>query len=323
MKKGATKKKINTDIVIGGKPVALGKTKQINLIVAKLPSRTRIDIPVIVSRSKKPGPTLLLMAGLHGDEINGVEILRRILDKKDHMPLKGTVICVPILNIFGFLHFSRDVPDGKDVNRSFPGTKIGSLASRVAHKLMTEIIPHIDCGVDFHTGGASRTNYPQIRCQLSNKTNAKLADAFHAPITLDSKIITKSLRHATTKAGKNILVYEAGEALRFDEYAIRQGIRGTFRLMQHLGMRKNVPNARHNSIIIKKSKWIRARASGLFHSSVESGEKISISQEIGYLTGPFADFKLQLKSPIEGYVIGLNNAPVVNRGDALFHIGYL
>lgn len=156
-------------MILNHQEIQAGETKKIDINIAKLPSRSPIDISITVSRAKKAGPTLLFMAGMHGDEINGVEIVRRIIDQKIYKPTRGTVICIPLLNIYGFIHFSRYVPDGKDVNRSFPGSSKGSLASRVAHYLMQDIIPKIDYGVDFHTGGADRTNYPQVRCVMSDK----------------------------------------------------------------------------------------------------------------------------------------------------------
>ena len=233
--------------------------------IAKLPSRSPIDIHILISRARKPGPVLLLTGGLHGDEINGVEIIRRIIQRGYHQPDRGTIICIPIINIYGFIHFSRYVPDGKDLNRSFPGNKKGSLASRVAHYLTHDIIPKIDYGIDFHTGGADRSNHPQIRCVMTDKKNAELATAFSAPFTLHSTLRPKSLRQIAAKNGKKILVYEGGESARFDEKAIRHGISGTLRLLKHLKMRsgKIIP-IKHTNIKVEKSTWLRAQASGIF-----------------------------------------------------------
>lgn len=298
-----------------------GEEKQINANIAKLPTRTPIDIPIIVSRSLEEGPTLLLMAGMHGDEINGVEIVRRIIVHGQHRPLIGSVICIPILNIHGFINFSRQVPDGKDVNRSFPGTQYGSLASQIAYHLRKEILPQIDCGLDFHTGGSRINNYPQIRAMLDNPTNLELAKAFAPRFILHSNFREKSLRKEADKLNKSILVYEGGESQRLRKNAIDQGVNGALRVMKHFGMRKDAPAPDGEPILIKTSTWVRARGAGLYHSFVRTGEFVNQGVKIGLITGPFGEFELPVKSSVNGHVIAVNNNPVVNRGDALLHIG--
>lgn len=307
---------------INGTEITPGETKKITVNIAMLPSHSPIDISITVSRAKRRGPVLLLMGGLHGDEINGVEIVRRIIEQGLNIPEKGTTICIPILNVYGFIHFSRYVPDGKDVNRSFPGNKNGSLAARVAHYLMRDIVPKIDYGVDFHTGGADRTNFPQVRCMMDDPKNSELANAFYPPFRLHAKYRPNSLRWAAAKRGIKIIVYEGGESSRFDEYAISQGIQGVERLMRHLGM-NNIegPIPGYTSKFIKSSSWIRAKASGLFQSGVMSGHKVIKNQVVGHITDPFGDFKIPIKAPTTGYVIGLNNNPIIHQGDAVMHIG--
>lgn len=311
------------EFIIAGTKVEKGEDAHINLSIARLPSRTPIDIPVFVSRSSEEGPVLLLLAGLHGDEINGIEIIRRILTKGYNKPLKGSVICVPIMNIYGFLNFSRDLPDGKDVNRSFPGSKNGSLASRVAHSLMTEIIPLVDYGIDFHTGGASRANFPQIRCVLDDTINKDLAFAFAPPFILNSIFRPNSLRRESALLGKRIIVYEAGESMRFDKDAIQIGVKGIRRVMKYLGMSNNNSNPEYKTEILTKATWVRARYSGLFHYFTQNGKWVEKNKVIGAITDPFGDFYSQIKSPVDGYIISVNNNPVVNQGDALMHIGML
>jgi len=307
-------------IIINGEEIEPGTSTKIDVNIARLPSHSSIDIPISIRRAKSDGPVMLLMGGLHGDEINGIEIVRRFILNEDFDLTKGTLICIPVLNIYGFINFSREVPDGKDINRSFPGNKTGSLASRVAYYLMKDIIPQIDYGLDFHTGGASRTNYPQIRCVYTN-LNKELADAFNAPFTLHSKYRYKSLRQVAAKRGKHILVYEGGESMRFDEHAIQHGLDGTLRLMQHLDMVEEAPEADHQNQVIKNSSWVRARQSGLFNSHVEAGSKIFRGQVAGIITDTFGEYNIKVKSPANGYVIGLNNNPVVHQGDAILHIG--
>lgn len=306
---------------IAGQEIKPGESKEIDIKIARLPSHTQIDTPIFVHRAMEDGPVLALMAGMHGDEINGVEIVRRILDSDLNRAKRGTVVCMPVVNVYGFLNYSREVPDGKDINRSFPGNKTGSLASRVAHHLMREVIPYIDYGIDFHTGGAARTNYPQIRCVMSNEKNVELAAAFHAPFTIDSPFRPRSLRQAASKKGKNIIVYEGGESLRFDTHAIEAGLAGTLRLMKHLNMIDWAPEASEENKIIWNSTWVRARTAGLFQANIRAGVKVEKNQWLGTMTDPFGEFKEQIKSPTTGYVIGLNNAPVINAGDALLHIG--
>ncbi|HEU5291011.1 MAG TPA: succinylglutamate desuccinylase/aspartoacylase family protein [Cyclobacteriaceae bacterium] len=309
------------NVTIAGHEIKPGESKEININIARLPSHTQIDTPIYVHRSTADGPVLALMAGMHGDEINGMEIVRRILDRDLHLVKRGTVVCMPITNVYGFLNFSRDVPDGKDVNRSFPGSKNGSLASRVAYNLTHQIIPFIDFGIDFHTGGAMRTNYPQVRAMLNNEKNQELANAFNAPFTIDSPFRPNSLRKEASKKGKNIIVYESGESLRFDQQGIEEGISGALRLMKHLNMIDWAPEPKEENKIIWSTSWIRAKHAGLFQSSVQCGQLVHKGEWVGTITDPFGEFKEQVKASETAYVIGLNNSPVVNAGDALMHLG--
>jgi predicted deacylase len=309
------------EVTIAGHLLQPGEFKEININIARLPSRTQIDTPLYAYRAPEDGPVLALTAGMHGDEINGMEIVRRIIDAGQNRVKRGTVICMPVLNVYGFLNYSRDVPDGKDINRSFPGHKTGSLAARVAYHLMKEVIPFIDYGIDFHTGGAMRTNYPQVRCVMHDQKNVELAEAFHAPFTIDSPFRPHSLRQSAAKHGKHIIVFEGGESLRFDQRAIEEGINGTLRLMHHLKMIDSAPAPSAVNKIIWSSSWIRARTGGLFQPSIACGDLVHKNQWIGTMTDPFGEFKEEIHSPTTGYVVGLNNIPVVNAGDALMHIG--
>jgi predicted deacylase len=309
------------ELKIAGHTILPGEFKEIDINIARLPSHTIIDTPIYVSRGLEEGPVLALIAGMHGDEINGMEIVRRILDGGMHQPKRGTVICMPIINMYGFLNYSRDVPDGKDINRSFPGSRNGSLASRVAYHLMHDVIPHIDYGIDFHTGGAMRANYPQVRALLSDDKNIELAQAFHAPFTLNSPFRPNSLRKEASKRGKYIIVYEGGESLRFDQNAIKEGIAGTLRLMKHLNMIEEAPHPDVENKMIWSTTWIRAKSAGLFQTNVYCGQLVQKDEWVGTITDPFGEFKEKVITPVTGYVVGLNNIPVINAGDALMHIG--
>ncbi len=308
-------------INISGHEIRPGETREVSINIARLPSHTVIETPIYISRGYEDGPVLALTAGMHGDEINGMEIVRRLLDSGLHHPKRGVTICMPVVNIYGFLNYSRDVPDGKDINRSFPGSRNGSLASRVAYNLMHQVIPYIDVGVDFHTGGAMRTNYPQIRAVLSDSKNMELAAAFKAPFTIDSVFRPNSLRKEAAKRGKNIIVYEGGESLRFDQHAIEEGLAGTLRLMKHLTMIDWAPEPAEENKMIWSTTWIRSRNAGLFQSNVKGGQLVHKGEWVGTITDPFGEFKEQVIAPETGYVIGLNNIPVINTGDALMHIG--
>lgn len=219
-----------------GKEVALGESAQVNFNVAKLHTQNTIDVPVIIERSKKPGPTVLITAGIHGDEVNGVEIVRQIISKGINKPKRGTIICVPVINVFGFLNMNREFPDGRDLNRVFPGIKGGSLASRVAFKLVTEILPHADLVLDFHTGGADRFNAAQIRIIKNEKTLDKLANVFGAPFVFYSKNLNKSFRNTCHKLGIPILLFEGGKSFNIDNTITNTAVNGIKRVLNHLEM---------------------------------------------------------------------------------------
>jgi uncharacterized protein len=309
------------DITINGLKILPGQQVQIDISISRLPSHTLIDLPVLVYRGVKPGPCLLLSAGIHGDEINGIEVVRRLIEGNLLMPDRGSVIAIPLVNVYGFIHTSRSLPDGKDLNRCFPGSKGGSLANQLAYILMKEIIPNIDFGVDFHTGGNRLTNFPHVRCVMSHHQNIELASMFGAPFIMNSDLIDKSFRKEAFKAGKTILVFEGGESLRLDEKSIREGVNGVIRLMNNLGM--STRDVAHQiAIVLSTSSWVRAKVSGLFNSLIENGQEIKKNQTIGYITDPYGKSKTVIKSPDRGYVIGMNKMPVINAGDALFHIGF-
>tara|TARA_R110002124_G_scaffold48026_1_gene142150 strand:- start:22823 stop:23815 length:993 start_codon:yes stop_codon:yes gene_type:complete len=320
--KGEKLKVMPDKITIYNEKVGLGEHKVINFDIASLPTRTSIDLPVHIYRAEEDGPVLLLTGGLHGDELNGVEIIRRMIDSGNVIPDKGTVIAIPIVNIYGFIQNSRGLPDGKDINRSFPGVKKGgSLATLLAYTLMKNIIPHIDCGVDFHTGGASRSNYPQLRVDLKNEKALSLAKAFQPPLIINSKPIPKSFRNSSHKKGKPILVFETGESLRFDSFGIQEGINGTLRLMKFLGMKENKV-AQQEPEMFESTKWIRASYAGLFLPKVKLGDYIKKKQLLGYINGAYGELHSKIIAGKDGRVIGLNLCPVVNKGDAIIHYSF-
>lgn len=310
-------------LVILGHEILPGKGAELNLDVAKLHTSTPIQVPVIVHRAKNDGPTLLLMAGMHGDEINGMEIIRRVIRKGWNKPNAGTVICIPVFNIFGFLNVSRELPDGRDLNRSFPGSNTGSLASQFAYHFMKEIAPVVDYVIDFHTGASQRNNFSQIRCVFSDEQSLRLAQVFNPPFIIHSSYISKSIRESMNKRGKKILLFEGGKTNSIEEKVVNEGLDGIKRMLEHLQMRsfKFDNSLNREPIYIKNSRWVRASHAGMFCLLVENGAQVTVGTVLGIITDPFGKIERKVKSPINGFVFCVNETPVVNKGDALFHVG--
>lgn len=311
----------NKNIKINGLEIKPGSNVQVSLNWYQLPTKSVIEIPVYVFRSVHPGPTLLILAGMHGDEINGIEIVRKLITREDvRKPLCGSIVAIPVVNTISFLYGSRDLPDGRDLNRCFPGTKNGSLGSRIAYDLMKEIIPQIDFGVDFHTGGAKINNFPQIRCVFDNEANLGLGNSFSPPFIVNSPFRDNTFRKEAARRGKSILVFEGGESSRFDYLSINEGINGCLRLMKHLNMIDlNIPP--NPTVLLNKTSWIRAKSSGMFHSAKTNGAHMNKGEIIGVIVDPYGEHQENLIAPYNGYIIGVNNQPVINQGDALMHIG--
>lgn len=314
----------NLDILrILGEDIPLGQSKELSFNIAKLHTRTPVDVPVIIERSKKPGPTILFTAGIHGDEVNGVEILRQLIAKGINKPKTGTTICIPVLNVFGFINMEREFPDGRDLNRVFPGSKSGSLAGRVAHQLITEIVPHADFVMDFHTGGALRFNAPQIRIARGNEDMDIAAEIFGAPFILYSKNANKTFRSSCSKMGIPILLFEGGKSFHIDNTVTNTGVNGAKRILNHYGMlRRNftVSEPKKPCVFIAESKWIRAKFSGMFNASSSVNSKVEKGDVIGNITDPYGKFNHFVKASVTGYLINVNESPIVYQGDALFHI---
>ncbi|WP_372917643.1 succinylglutamate desuccinylase/aspartoacylase family protein [Salegentibacter sp.] len=317
--------KITEDNVLEilGEKVLPGKSATINFNMAKLYTTTSVDVPVIIERAKKPGPVVLLTAGIHGDEINGIEVVRQIISKGINKPLKGTIICIPVVNIFGFLNLSREFPDGRDLNRMFPGTKHGSLASRFAFQFVKKILPVANFCLDFHTGGASRFNAPQIRVKQGDDLSVKYSRIFNAPFTMESKTITKSFRETCSKLGIPVLLYEGGKSKSSDKEIARHGVEGTMRILSHLEMlnsKFDYPDAVTQTVLIENSFWMRAKYSGLLHVKIPCGKHVEKGEYVGTITDPYGKFRHKIKAANTGYIINVNESPIVYQGDAIFHI---
>ncbi len=314
--------KDNSVLRIAGTDIKPGERITLEFPVPSLYTHTQLEMPVQVIRGKKPGPTLFVSAAIHGDEINGVEIIRRVLNQKSLNRLRGTLIAIPVVNIFGFINQSRYLPDRRDLNRSFPGSDTGSLAARIAHIFLDDVVSHCTHGIDLHTAAIHRENFPHIRAVLDDEETERMATAFGSPVILASEIIEGSLRKAVEEKGINIIVYEAGEALRFNELAIRAGVRGVMSVMRELSMLPPPKTARKKPFteVAMSSTWVRAPQSGIVRLIKPLGSWVKENEVLGVVADPFGDDEKQALAPFDGVVIGKTNLPLVNEGEALFHI---
>jgi uncharacterized protein len=310
-----------SDLVIGGMVIPPGERGRVELPAARLATGSPLGIPLEVLHGRRPGPRVWLTAAIHGDELNGVEIIRQVLAEVSPRHLAGVLMAVPIVNVHGFITESRYLPDRRDLNRSFPGSARGSQAARLAHLLLTEVIRKGDLGIDLHTGSGDRTNLPQLRADLDDAETRRLATAFGAPILIHATIRDGSLRAAASNLGSRVLVYEGGEARRFNRDAIEVGTRGVLRVLQALGMRGGSPGQPPAPPRESRStRWVRAGRSGLVRLDVEPGHEVRKGQRLGVIKDAFGDRMLTVKATTTGIVIGLTRQPNVNRGDALVHI---
>ena len=310
-------------ITIFGESILPGENKTINVEMARLHTTTKLNIPIIVRRSKLEGPVVLFSAGIHGDEINGIEIVRQLISKKINKPKRGTIICIPIINMYGFVNRSREFPDGRDLNRSFPGSKKGSLASRFAFHILNEVMPEVHYAIDFHAGGASRFNAPQIRLAENDPELKLLADTFNAPFTLYSKNIGGSFRNSSTKMNIKMLLFEGGKSLDINNEVANEGINGVKRVLAYLDMldpKHTIEIPENKTIYIEKSNWVRAKCSGMLHDYNTIGTFVKKGTILATITDPFGKFERKIKAPNDGYVINSNQSPIVYEGDAIFHL---
>ncbi len=307
---------------IQGQTVAPGERAVVDLALPKLNSHTRLAMPVHVVHGKKDGPRLFVSAAVHGDELNGVEIIRRLLELKALRRLVGTLLAVPVVNVYGVIHQSRYLPDRRDLNRSFPGSAAGSLAARVAHLFIEEIVRRCTHGIDLHTGAVHRTNLPQIRANLDDPQTERLARAFGVPVLLNSTLRDGSLREAAAEQGIPMLLYEAGEGLRYDEVSIRAGLLGIENVMGALGMIRapSRPKRQASPFIARSSSWIRAPESGLLRTQVPLGARVKDGDVLGYIGDPYSGTQHPVSARTTGIVIGRVQIPLVHEGEALFHI---
>jgi len=307
---------------IGGAVIRAGGRATVDLPISLLSTHTPMALPIHVVHGRRDGPTLFVSAAVHGDEIIGIEVIRRLLKLSAIKRIGGTLMCIPVVNVFGLIAHSRCLPDRRDLNRSFPGSENGSLAGQLAHVFLKEIVKRSDFGIDIHSAAIHRSNLPQIRVSADQPRAMELADAFSPPVIITSPLRDGSLRRAAREAGVDVLVYEAGEALRFDEMAVRVGVKGILRVMHHLGMIKS-SRSRPSDVASVRSRstyWIRAPQGGIVRSTRNLGGRVDVGDTIGYVADPMGESESPIEARKSGIIIGIANMPVVNRGDALFHI---
>ena len=308
-------------VAVLGKTVAPGTKERLELFVSSLSTGTPLTVPVIVAHGRLSGPTLLLSAAIHGDEINGVEVCRRVLERIDPFALHGTVVAVPVVNVFGFITQSRYLPDRRDLNRSFPGSAKGSLASRLAHLFLQRVVSLCDIGIDFHTGSGGRRNLPQVRANLKDDTTRQIAEVFGAPVCVQARERAKSLRAVAAELGKPMLLFEGGEVLRFEEDVIGAGVAGTLRVMKHLGMLPMIAvDPCPSSVLALDGGWIRSTRGGILHLDVTLGEAVQRHDVLGAITDMFGTVRGKVFATDNGIIIGHVTNPLVSRGDALVHL---
>ena len=315
---------MNDTLEINGSAIARGTRVTIDVGLPHLYTHTPMTMPVHVVRGKKDGPRLFVSAAIHGDELNGIEIIRRLLRMPGLERIRGTLLAIPMVNVYGVIQHSRYLPDRRDLNRSFPGSDSGSLAARLAEVFMREIVEHCTHGIDLHTGGLHRSNLPQIRANLDDDQTLALAQAFGVPVLLNSNLRDGSLREAAAERGIPMLLYEAGEALRFDELSIRAGVRGVVNVMRAMGMLPAVKTRRRSPppepFIARSSTWLRAPASGVLRNLTPLGAHVKKGDVLGIIADPFGEREVPVKAPQSGIVIGRSNIPLVLEGEAVFHI---
>ncbi|WP_460227370.1 succinylglutamate desuccinylase/aspartoacylase family protein [Aurantivibrio infirmus] len=317
------KKIVGNEIKIGEQTIHPGQRVRMELEVAQLYTHTPLSIPVEIVNGKYPGPILLVNAAIHGDELNGVEVVRELLERIKPKTLKGTLIAVPIVNIFGFIHQSRYLPDRRDLNRFFPGTEKGSIAGRIAYQFFNHVVKKCTHVVDLHTGAIHRTNLPQIRANLENETVSEMAQAFGAPVIVDASLREGSLRSEAEKVNIPVITYEAGEALRFDPIAIAGGVRGVLGVMNYLAMiGRTKKKSKSQPVIARSTNWIRSPQDGIVRARVNLGDKVVKDQVLAVIGAPLGTGACEIKAPRGGIVIGQQTIPLVNEGDAVFHLAY-
>ena len=308
--------------MIAGEAIPPGSQADVAFPITTMATGTASSLAVRVLHGARPGPAVFVSAAIHGDEIIGTAVIQRLARALRPEGLAGTVLLVPVANIFGFITHSRYLPDRRDLNRSFPGSAGGSLAGQLAHVFYREVVGRCSLGIDIHSAAIHRYNLPQIRIAAGNRKLVELAMAFGAPVIIESPLREGSLRDLAQKQGVDMLLMEAGEALRFDRLSIETGVEGVERVLAHMGMIEaddglsavGIP-ARAN-----RSVWVRSPRGGVVQMVRESGDPVRKGEVLASVSGLFGEDAQDMVSPLDGIIIGHATLPVVHQGDALFHI---
>ncbi len=316
-------------VTVAGEVTAPGDRRRFEVHAARLVTGGWLSIPVEVLVGMKPGPRVWLSGAIHGDELDGIEIIRRVLEALDPAALAGSVIAVPIVNVFAFIDGSRYLPDRRDLNRSFPGSERGSLAARIAHLFMHQVVAQCDVGIDFHCGSDNRVNLPQVRVDLDDPDALRLARAFRAPVVMHARAPSGSLRDSASAVGATVLVYEGGQSGRFTEGAIRRGVAGVVRVLHEAGVLPGAASEDETDadvgepLIARSSLWVRAGQSGILRTDTQLGARVTAGQRLGVIADAFGDRASAVRARADGIVVGVTSHPLVNRGDAIAHIASL
>lgn len=310
---------------IGGEEISPGTRRIVDIPISVLSNHTPMSLPVQIIHGRKDGPTVFVSAAVHGDEIIGVEVIRRLVRSSALKRISGTLLLVPIVNAFGFISHSRYLPDRRDLNRSFPGSPTGSLASQLAYRFLNDVVSLCDIGIDLHSAAVHRVNLPQIRINADDPKALELARVFEPPVIIKSPLREGSLRAAAAKIGVPMLLYEAGEALRLDEFSARVGVKGILKVLKQLGMisARSIKIGNVAPPLVEKSAWLRASEGGIFRTSRNVGDVVRKGDTMGYIADPFGEKETELKSDVSGLIVGRTNHPSVNQGDALYHVAQL
>lgn len=300
-----------------------GTRQRVQIPLPDLPNGAPISMPVKVFHGVEPGPTVWISAAVHGDEINGVDIMRRIGPALDPAYMRGTLLMVPIVDVYGFNRGSRYLPDRRDLNRSFPGSARGSLASRVAHRFRVSVVERCDAGIDLHTAASGRANLPQVRGVLADPMFCELADAFGAPVTMNARTIDGSMRKLASSRGIQYLLYEGGAANQFDGLSTEVGMGGCLRVLDHLGVIDDAPPRAHEPTVVKKGTWLRAPKSGVIENRTFLGARVDKGDVLALITDTFGDQLATIRASANAIVVGLALSPLVQGGDAMVHLGKL
>lgn len=307
-------------IVVGGHEVRPGTADHFELPIGRLVTGTDMALPVRVVHGAEPGPTAWLNAAIHGDEVGGVEVITRVLAGLDPATVRGTLLAVPVVNVWGFVGGDRFLPDRRDLNRSFPGSPTGSLAAQIAHLFMTEVVDRCSVGIDLHTASDNRANLPQVRADLDDPETRRLAEAFGAPVMVQARNRAGTLRQAAGRRGATVLLYEGGEALRFDAAAISAGVDGVCRVLAAIGMVDGPTAPGQPSVESRTTGWVRAGRSGILHLAVDLGDRLERRQVLGTIDDAFGNAVAAVRANRAGTVVGITRSPLVNRGDAVAHL---